>query len=115
MARKVSPIILVKGFRVVTAVLHLGLTLGLVGLHAHEEFHPHAQVAWTDPAAEHHGGHNHLACILFWSAVPSPAPPPSPPLLLWVVRSGDVLPPYLFTPFTTWRNSPLPRGPPSLA
>ena len=103
------------GFRLATTLLYVALNLGLVGLHANEEFHPHSTEGWSDPAAEPHRGHNHAACVIFWSSVPSPAPPPEPPPLL----QGDPAPPEpapgLCPPPSPWRKGPLPRGPPPMA
>jgi len=111
-AQTVLPAPLTKGFRLFAAVLYLGLSVGLDGLHANEKFFPQTSTAWADPAAEHHGGHNHAACLLFWSSVPSPAaPPPSPPLVR-VSRQWEEPAPALPSPPAPWLKGPLPRGPP---
>lgn len=111
-AQYASPAPLTKGFRLVAAALYLGLSLGLDGLHANEEFFPQTSTAWADPAAEHHGGHNHAACLLFWSSAPSPAaPPPAPPLVQVSRQSGEQAPAHLSPP-APWLKGPLPRGPP---
>lgn len=103
------------GFRLATTLLYVALNLGLVGLHANEEFYPHSTEGWSDPAAESHHGHNHAACVIFWSSVPSPAPPPEPPRLL----QGDPAPPEpapgVCPPPSPWRKGPFPRGPPPTA
>ena len=99
--------------RSATAVLYVGLNVGLLGLHANEDFYPHSTRAWVDPAAHDHHGHNHAACVVFWSSAPSVASPPAPPEFLAAALPSLVLHPAEAPPRASWRKQPPPRGPPS--
>jgi hypothetical protein len=101
--------------RLVTALLYVGLNAGLVGLHANEHFYPHSTRAWVDPAAHDHHGHNHAACVVFWSSAPSVASPPVPPGVFAAAIPYPILSPSEGPPRSSWRRQPPPRGPPLFA
>lgn len=99
--------------RLVTAVLYVGLNVGLVGLHANEDFFPHStRTAWVDPAAHDHHGHNHAACVVFWSSAPSVVSPPAPPPVFAEAMASRILQTAEDPPRPSWRKQPPPRGPP---
>jgi hypothetical protein len=105
----------IGSFRFATALIYVALNLGLVQLHANEEFYPHSTREWADPTKEHHHGHNHAACLVFWISAPSPAPLPVPAQ----IHQGHPVPrepePAASPPPFPWRKGPLPRGPPLTA
>jgi len=105
----------IGSFRFATTALYIALNLGLVELHADEEFFPHSAREWTDPAQESHGGHNHVACLIFWNSAPSPTHLPAPPQITeWrpVPLEPEVV---VSPPLSHRRKGPLPRGPPLVA
>jgi hypothetical protein len=101
--------------RLVTALLYVGLNVGLLGLHAHEDFHRHGTKAWTDPAAHDHHGHDHAACLVFWSSAPSVVSPPAPPQVSATVILSPIQHRKEGPPRSSWRRQPPPRGPPLFA
>jgi hypothetical protein len=99
-------------FPSVTAVLYVVLNVGLVGLHADEDYFPRSTTAWVDPAGHDHHGHNHAACVVFWSSAPSVVGPPVPPEVFAAVVPSPILHPEEGPPRSAWRKQPPPRSPP---
>lgn len=104
-----------RAVRLATTLLYVAVNVGLVGLHANEAFFPHSTQSWTDTSSEHHHGHNHAACVVFWSSAPSPAAPPVLPLAQWESPFPPERDPVQSPIHSPWRKSPLPRGPPRKA
>ncbi len=101
--------------RAVTSVLYVGLNIGLVGLHANEEYHPRRTTAWTDPASHDHHGHNHAACVVFWGSAPSVGISPAPPQAFAAATPSPFLQPTEDQPRSSRQKQPPPRGPPYFA